>query len=179
MKKNSETELSGLELDATPVLAATILSDLPPLVEPLVAAKEISFSMDCADESVVALGDREKILQILTNLVTNAVRATAKGGRITVRCVNADDTVDFCVDDTGVGIPAEKLDHIFSPFVQLGRSLNNPGEGVGLGLAISRDFAKAMGGSLSATSALGEGSTFTLRLPRSQARELESSVGQR
>jgi PAS domain S-box-containing protein len=170
-------EAGRLELDSEPVPVSTILNDLPSLVESFVATKEIAFSIDCADESAVALGDREKILQILTNLVTNAVRATPKAGSIAVRCVRVGDSVEFCVDDTGVGIPADKIDHIFSPFVQLGRALNKPGEGVGLGLAISRDFAEAMGGSLTAKSTLGEGSTFTLRLPQVQAEAMERSVG--
>ena len=169
-------EAGRLEMDAEPVPAAAIVSDLPALVEPFIAAKHIAFSIDCADESAVALGDREKILQILTNLVTNAVRATPSGGRITVHCTSAEDCVEFSVEDTGVGIPPDKVDHIFSPFVQLGRALNHPREGVGLGLAISRDFAEAMGGSLTATSILGEGSTFTLRLPRTQTRALERSA---
>ena len=70
------------------------------------------------------------------------------------------------VSDTGVGIPADKLQAIFEPFVQVGRSLNSPGEGTGLGLAISRDLARGMGGELTAESMPGEGSVFTLTLPR-------------
>jgi signal transduction histidine kinase len=69
------------------------------------------------------------------------------------------------VSDTGLGIPADRLDHIFSPFTQLGRALDAPKEGAGLGLAISRGLAEVMGGSLTATSAVGIGSTFVLRLP--------------
>jgi signal transduction histidine kinase len=70
------------------------------------------------------------------------------------------------VADTGVGIPADKLESIFAPFTQLGRALNQPKEGAGLGLAISRGLAEAMGGTLTATSAIGIGSTFVLELPR-------------
>ena len=70
------------------------------------------------------------------------------------------------VSDTGIGIPADKLQAVFEPFVQIGRSLNSPGEGTGLGLAISRDLARGMGGDLTAESVPGRGSVFTLTLAR-------------
>ena len=159
-------EAGRFELKIVPLSASEILGDLPPLVEPQIAAKEISFAVECANDGIAVMGDREKILQILTNLVTNAVRATPEGGRIAVSCANGDEWVQFDVADTGTGIPPEKLDDIFSPFVQLGRALNRPREGVGLGLAISRDFAEEMKGSLTVASTLGQGSTFTLRLPK-------------
>jgi signal transduction histidine kinase len=72
------------------------------------------------------------------------------------------------VRDTGIGISADKLESIFEPFVQLGRSLISPHEGTGLGLAISRDLARAMGGDLTADSAVSHGSTFELTLPLAQ-----------
>jgi len=78
---------------------------------------------------------------------------------------NARGLAEVRVIDTGVGIPADKLEAIFEPFVQVGRSLNSPGEGTGLGLAISRDLARGMGGDLTVESAPGVGSTFTLALP--------------
>ena len=158
-------EAGHVELATVPVSCRRIVADLPALVEPQVLAKGISFSTECSQEDPIALGDREKILQILTNLVTNAIRATPERGRITVRCGRRNGVVEFKVNDTGVGIPSGRLEDIFSPFVQLERALNRPREGVGLGLAISRDFAIAMGGSLTATSSPGNGSTFTLSLP--------------
>jgi signal transduction histidine kinase len=76
--------------------------------------------------------------------------------------------VRVVVRDTGVGVAPEKLDAIFDPFVQVGRRLNRPGDGVGLGLAISRDLARGMGGDLTAVSTPDVGSTFTLTLPSTQ-----------
>ena len=73
------------------------------------------------------------------------------------------------VHDSGVGIPADRLDHIFEPFVQVSRTLASPTEGTGLGLAISRDLARGMGGDIAVASALGAGSTFSLTLPRADA----------
>ncbi len=75
-----------------------------------------------------------------------------------------DEWVDIDIEYVGTGIQVDKLEQIFDPFVQLERGLNNPREGVGLGLAISRDLARAMGGELSVKSVVGQGSTFTLSL---------------
>ena len=79
------------------------------------------------------------------------------------------------VADTGPGIPPEKLDRIFDAFVQVDRRLNQPVQGVGLGLAISQDLAQAMGGNVTVESVVGEGSTFTLSLPRAPRMELAES----
>jgi signal transduction histidine kinase len=112
--------------------------------------------------------DRDKLQQILLNLLSNALKFTPTGGRVTVEGLDEPNERGFVllrVVDTGIGIPEDKLEAIFQPFVQLGRSLNSPGEGAGLGLAISRDLARGMGGELTATSSPGAGSTFTLVLP--------------
>jgi signal transduction histidine kinase len=94
------------------------------------------------------------------------VKFTSAPGSVTVSCRASDSTASIDVRDTGVGIPVDKQESIFEPFVQLGRSLSSAHEGVGLGLAISRDLARAMGGDLTVISEPGAGSTFTLSLPR-------------
>ncbi|MFL5575573.1 MAG: sensor histidine kinase, partial [Gemmatimonadaceae bacterium] len=83
---------------------------------------------------------------------------------VTIGCAATADTVELRVSDTGPGIPADKQEAIFEPFVQLGRSLTTGHEGTGLGLAISRQLARAMGGDLTVAS-VGDGATFSLRLP--------------
>ena len=88
------------------------------------------------------------------------------GGEITVAACAEHSNVSLTVRDTGVGIPADHLDAIFAPFIQVGRSLANPMEGTGLGLAISRDLARGMHGDLTVESEEGAESTFTLTLPR-------------
>jgi signal transduction histidine kinase len=108
------------------------------------------------------------VQQILLNVLSNAVKFTERGGHLQVRCSGAGDRVRIQVRDTGVGIPAEKLESIFEPFVQIGRALNSPTEGTGLGLPISRDLARGMSGDLTAESTLGAGSTITLTLPRAR-----------
>jgi signal transduction histidine kinase len=114
---------------------------------------------------VLALADKLKAEQTLLNLVSNAVKFTPKGGEVTLACGRLGAAVTIEVRDTGPGIPAEMLDAIFDPFVQLGRTLTSTHEGAGLGLAISRDLARAMGGDVTVESTPGVGSTFTLRLP--------------
>ncbi len=88
---------------------------------------------------------------------------------IELRCEAADEKVAIWICDTGIGIPAEKLHAVFEPFVQVRADLTRTAEGTGLGLAISRDLARGMGGDLTVESVAGEGSTFTLRLPRAGA----------
>ena len=118
----------------------------------------------CAAD-VVAQADALKAEQVLLNLVSNAVKYTAEPGRIIVTCGWRDKQATIDVRDTGPGIPADKLEVIFDPFVQLGRTLTSAQEGAGLGLAISRDLARAMGGDVTVESTVGTGSTFTLHLP--------------
>ena len=107
-----------------------------------------------------------KLRQILLNLLSNAVKFTHEGGHVSVTCGGGEQagTVAVRVADTGVGIANVLLEKVFDPFVQVGAPVS-PDEGVGLGLWISRDLARAMGGELSVRSELGQGSVFTLTLP--------------
>ena len=111
------------------------------------------------------MADREKVQQILINLLTNAVKFTPTGGTIRVAGRQAGDHVELQVRDSGIGIPGDKLASIFEPFVQVEMEHAKRREGSGLGLAISRDLARGMGGNLTVTSEINVGSTFTLSLP--------------
>jgi signal transduction histidine kinase len=101
----------------------------------------------------------------MLNLLSNAIRHSPPGSTITVSAERCDARVEIAVADDGPGIPETHHEAIFEPFVQVGRSLKNPTEGVGLGLAISRDLARGMGGDLTVRSSAGKGATFTLALP--------------
>lgn len=118
---------------------------------------------------VRVMADPEKLRQILLNLFTNAVKFTAPGGSIWVECRTGEGNAYVDVRDTGRGIPFDKLQSIFEPFVQVGRTLTSGDSGVGLGLAISRELAAGMSGDLTVESVEGEGSTFTLTLPLAAA----------
>jgi hypothetical protein len=94
------------------------------------------------------------------------MKFTPAGGRVSVECAAVDDTVALSISDTGLGIAAEKLETIFEPFVQLKEGLADRKGGIGLGLSISRDLARAMNGDLTVESTEGKGARFTLSLPR-------------
>jgi signal transduction histidine kinase len=109
------------------------------------------------------------VRQVLLNLVGNAIKFTRSGGWVVLSCAADDEWVELRVRDNGVGIPPEEQERIFDPFQQVGRRLSQPQEGVGLGLAISRDLARGMAGDVTVQSTPGEGSVFSLRLPREGA----------
>jgi signal transduction histidine kinase len=149
-----------------------VVADLESLVGPQLAAKGLTFDHDgCApdtpDQPHVVRADPEKVRQILLNLMTNAVKFTDRGGRVSLACETdgVAGVVRIRVTDTGRGIATCQLERIFEPFVQVDRHRTHESQqGVGLGLAISRDLARGMGGELTVESEEGRGSTFTLAL---------------
>ena len=151
------------------VPVAQLLADVMSTVEPLLSARQLTFAVSMPDGELAVRADPEKLQQVMLNLLTNATKFTNPGGTITVEATVATDGSDMVrvsVRDTGIGIPMTKLESVFEPFVQLGHRTTCPQEGVGLGLAISRDLARGMGGELSASSVEGQGSTFVVTLPR-------------
>jgi signal transduction histidine kinase len=135
------------------------------LVFPQMQAKGLHYTYVGCDPSLAVRADSEKLQQIMLNLLTNATKFTDRGGDVRVECEVVGGFARLHVHDTGVGIPADKLSLIFDPFVQVDSQYTRTRDGVGLGLAISRDLARGMGGELSVESEFGHGSTFTLVLP--------------
>lgn len=164
----SKVEAGRVTYELGRVALAAIAADVEAMTEPQAASRGIHMAWQAPDEDTLALADPARVEQILLNLVTNAIKFTEPGGRVGVRHFVEGDRAVLEVSDTGVGIPAEFIESIFEPFTQVGRSLTNTQAGAGLGLAISRDLARAMGGDLSVRSTPGEGSTFTLELPREE-----------
>jgi PAS domain S-box-containing protein len=181
----AKLEAGRVEYDVRPVRLAAVLDDLRPLIEPQMEAKGLVLVVDVDDaarEEVWA--DREKLQQVLLNLLSNAVKFTpvtqgdppAPGRVVLDAPLRADGTTppDACylrVRDTGPGIPADKLQTVFEPFVQVDSSRTRASEGTGLGLAISRDLMLGMGGALRARSTPGAGASFTATLRRTRTRE--------
>ena len=154
-----------------------LVQDLEALVGPQLAAKGLIYDHDgCGPETPdrphIVRADPEKVRQVLLNLLTNAIKFTDAGGRVSLAC-EADAVAGVMrvrVTDTGQGIVADQLARIFDPFVQIDRQHTHASQqGVGLGLAISRDLARGMGGDLTVESTPSVGSTFTLTLPRGTA----------
>jgi signal transduction histidine kinase len=158
-------EVGRVQFSIGEVSASAVITEAASMIEPLAASRGLSFAAGLAD-GLVLKADRERAVQIVINLLTNAVKFTPRGGRVDIAARPGERFVELTVSDTGRGIPAEALDHIFDPFVQIGRANPGGGEGLGLGLAISRELARAMGGNLRVTSEVGQGSVFTLELPR-------------
>jgi signal transduction histidine kinase len=153
------------------------LANIEPLVAPQMQAKGLTFTWaGCDDRQVTALADSDKLQQVMLNVLTNAIKFTPAGGTIAVDCDATDDRVFIHVRDTGMGIRPDRLASVFEAFVQGDRKLNSPHEGVGLGLAISRDLARGMGGDLTVESEVGKGSVFTLWLPRGGQTVVESQL---
>jgi|GEM_PF-1067289 len=162
-------EAGRIEFQDTLVEIYPLLQDIAGLFTPQVRAKQLNFRCEPCDEDLRVRGDAERIQQILINLVSNATKFTDQGGEVVLGVEEQAAHLRIFVRDTGRGIAPEKLDTIFEPFVQLDRpGTHESQQGVGLGLAISRELARAMGGDLVATSYTGEGSEFSLLLPRAQ-----------
>ncbi|MFL5607222.1 MAG: sensor histidine kinase, partial [Gemmatimonadaceae bacterium] len=136
------------------------------VVAPLAIDRGVHLMVMPVSHGIVVSGDADKLQQVLVNLAANAVKFTQPGGTVTLACRVESGAVYFDVADTGPGIPAEKLDGIFNPYVRLGTTRLDHSGGFGLGLAISRDFALGMHGELTVSSVIDTGSVFTLRLPR-------------
>jgi signal transduction histidine kinase len=159
-----------MELRREAVLLEELLDETLSVMQPLLARKGIEYRAAPTPAPVPVNGDRDRIRQILLNLVSNAVKYTEHGGCIEVHAEIDGERVRIRVHDTGIGIPEEKHEQIFDPFVQLQRSAGGGlADGVGLGLAISRELARAMEGDLSVSSRPSGGSTFTLSLKRAAA----------
>ena len=158
-------EAGAIRLDIVEFTAHEVIAAARPMVELQAAEKGLSLVWPVAADSMRVRADRERTVQILVNLLTNAVKFT-DAGSIAVECTAEGGVVRIAVLDTGRGIPADRLAAIFEPFVQVPDAGGAHPSGFGLGLATSRELARAMAGDLSVASVPGRGSVFTLTLPR-------------
>jgi signal transduction histidine kinase len=164
----AKLEAGQVQVVPADVPVAPLLEELATLVRPEAEGRGLTCDVAAGDGAVVARADRERLLQVLLNLTSNALKFTQQGGlRVTTEATP--EWVDVHVHDTGIGVPAEKLHVIFDPFVQARGSPAERREGVGLGLAISRELTRMMGGDVRVESVEGTGSTFTVRVPRAGA----------
>jgi signal transduction histidine kinase len=143
-----------------------LIQSVEPLVLPQLMSKGLEFHAEVCSEELRVLADQEKLEQSLLNLLSNAIKFTPAKGSIRLSCESTSSHVMIHVADTGRGIPPEKQDRIFEPFVRVDEGFSRKTEGTGLGLAISRNLARAMGGELAVESTPGAGATFTISLKR-------------
>jgi PAS domain S-box-containing protein len=150
--------------------AREVLEVVDPLTAPQRAAKRLNYDCDGCDPRLVFHADKQKTVQVMLNVLSNATKFTPRGGRITVTTsVLAPGVGAFSVRDTGIGMSPEELEVVFEPYVQFDNPLAREHKGTGLGMPISRELARGMGGDLVASSEPGVGSVFTLSLPLAQA----------
>jgi PAS domain S-box-containing protein len=163
----AKIEAGGVHYEIGRVEVRGVVDAVLPMVEPQMSERGLACQLDVpADLAVRA--DRDKTEQVLLNLLGNAVKFTPRGGRVRVQATpvaGLPPRIRLSVEDTGIGIPADRLEQVFEPFVQVSTDPARRAEGTGLGLAISRDLARGMGGDLTASSVVGRGSTFSLELP--------------
>ncbi|MBI1391472.1 MAG: response regulator [Alphaproteobacteria bacterium] len=165
----SKIEAGRLELDPVDFDLVSAIEDVVALLSPRAKEKSLALMLEVRpDVPSTLVGDVGRIRQIVTNLLGNAIKFTHAGRvRINVSGEEIDGSIllSIAVDDTGIGIPADKLSAIFEKFTQAEFSTTQRYGGTGLGLTISKRLAEAMGGEIIATSRLGAGSTFTFRAP--------------
>ena len=152
-----------------------LLGGLEELIRPQLLERKLDYEYRSHDPRITAELDGEKFQQVMLNLLSNAIKFTEPGGRIGLSWKIEGENVLVSVSDTGRGIPEDKLEPIFEPFVQVEQLRTRVTGGAGLGLAISRDIAREMGGDIGVESELGKGSTFTLTLPLRRPSEDVSS----
>lgn len=163
-------EATEVHYEMIDVPVRALIGDLDALIGSLARAKALVYSCHSPPATVFVRTDPDKLRQIMVNLVSNSVKFTPAGGRIRVSCSTGTSFVAIHVKDTGPGIPGDKTEAVFEPFVQLDRGLTRTTDGTGLGLAISRGLARGMGGDITLKSEVGVGSVFTLTIPLSPKR---------
>jgi signal transduction histidine kinase/ActR/RegA family two-component response regulator len=159
-------ESGGFSLSVEPVEVQPVVAETCELMGPLAADRSITLTQPRPAPGLAVQADRQRLRQILVNLLSNAVKYNRAGGTVIITCqADGPDQVSLAVADTGPGIPAADLERVFDPFERLGAE-QTAVEGTGIGLPLARAFAQAMHGHLTAASIPGEGTTFTLTLPR-------------
>lgn len=163
----AKIESGTAEIDRVPFELCKLLDELRQAMASQAMRRKIAVATDCQlPEGEILLGDPRRLRQVLINIVGNAIKFTEQGGVTVTATADPDDSfVRIEIMDTGIGIPADKLGTIFDKFIQSDSTISRKYGGTGLGLAITRNLVELMGGAIDVQSKLGEGSTFTLRLP--------------
>jgi PAS domain S-box-containing protein len=160
----SKVEAGQMELRLQMVSVAGIISQVCSTVEPLATQKQITIECD-ATPAVEVMADEGKLKQMVLNLVSNAIKFTPEGGKVTVTAARVGDRLEITVADNGIGIAEQDLPRMFKEFQQLDSGVNRQQQGTGLGLALTRSFAVLHGGDVRVESTRGKGSRFTIDIP--------------
>jgi PAS domain S-box-containing protein len=165
----SRIESGTLQLSLEPVCIEEAIAEALDLMRPLAAERSIALGAnESLDPTTYVLADRQRLKQVLLNLLSNGVKYSAINGSVTISFTETQRFTRISVRDTGAGIPVDKLARLFTPFDRLGAE-QSPVEGTGLGLALCQRLVQAMHGTIGVSSTLGNGSTFWLELPQSDS----------
>jgi PAS domain S-box-containing protein len=177
----AKLDAGRIRLEPEDVRVSAALASMTDLIAPQMEQKQLQYRLEPCEPALAVFADVEKLQQIVLNLLSNAVKFTPSGGHISIAAGPqglSGTTVEIRVRDTGIGIPRDKIESIFEPFVQLDRGLTRSSQGTGLGLAISRDLARAMHGDLVVHSEERKGAEFVLTLPRGELARARGSSQQ-
>jgi signal transduction histidine kinase/CheY-like chemotaxis protein len=162
----SRIEAGEMTLSLEPVPVAGAINDVIELMRPLAADRSITIDLRSPGEELACQADKQRLNQVLLNLVSNAIKYNRDSGQVAVSCAPEDGSfVAIAVRDTGPGFTPAQLERLFVPFDRLGAEAG-PVEGTGIGLSLAKSLSEAMGGELDVMTTTGAGSTFTVRLPR-------------
>ena len=162
----SSIEAGTLVVRMEHVVIADMIDMVNSVIEPLMREKHIAYDVSGIDSRCAVRADRQHLVGVLTNLLTNATKFTPAGGRISLACRVEEHRVLLVVEDSGIGIDVDHLERVFEPFFQVESGFTRTRGGTGLGLAIAREATVAMGGDLTVSSTVGVGSRFTVSLLR-------------
>lgn len=165
----AKIEAGTSKIQPEPMRIAAAFDELDPLIQPELLRKRISLERAPFDPQLEAYADPTKLRQILLNVLSNAIKFTPSGGHIRLGAARKDEDVVMTITDTGIGVPSDKVTQVFEPFFQVDAGRTREYSGVGLGLAIARDLARAMGGEVHFASEMGKGTVVSLVLPRTSA----------
>jgi PAS domain S-box-containing protein len=171
----STIEAGKIDLRPANLPLVTLVKEAAESLRPMAAEKLINLTVMSADPGIIAWADRDKVVQVLMNLIGNALKFTPTGGKVTIAVTkNSAAWMQISVTDTGPGIPAEEVNKVFARFYQIGQAGTQKTQGTGLGLAISKALVEMHGGKIWVESEAGKGSIFSFTLPAEQPFQLES-----
>lgn len=164
-------ELEGKDVTPTPrsVAVDDVVSKAVNTFQEQARRRDVTLQVDSPDESISVVLDEHLLERILTHLVSNAVKFNEEGGEVTIAIRSRGNTLELCVDDTGIGIPPDAQDEVFDEFYQVSTGNNRTHDGNGIGLTIVQRMVRRMGGTVDLQSTPGEGTQVTVRLPQDGA----------
>jgi signal transduction histidine kinase len=162
----SRIESGRMKLKFERVSLDSLIADSIESVKHAASEKGIKQNLELSESLSSVKGDREKLTQVVINLLNNAIKFTPRSGEITIKTIELNGQVEVKVRDTGIGIPPEDLDKVFDKFYQVDSTLTREAGGTGLGLAICKGIVEAHNGKIWAESELGKGSTFIFTLEK-------------